>query len=115
MDKYLVAAGVLAAVLVLLLLAESVFATRDAEVASFETRNIVIHCKTVHEANGEPFPGVMIYASGSTISDAKGECTITAEGDKFVRLIVYPPKGSQKIVTVPVSPGEDEVNVVIPI
>jgi len=115
MDKYLVAAGVLAAALVLLILSQMFFATEDAEVTRFETRQILVHCRTVHEANGEPFPGVMVYASGSTISDGKGECTITAEGDKFVRLIVYPPRGPQKIVTVPVSPGEDEVNVVIPI
>lgn len=115
MDRYLVAAVVLGVALVLLIFTEMAYQVRDAETTSFQTRMITVHCKTVFEANGSPFPGVMIYGEGSSISDGNGNCTVQAEGDGFVRLIVYPPNGGQKVVTVPVSPEETEVNVVIPI
>ncbi len=116
MDRYLLATGILVAVLVLLSLEEFAFTARDAgEVSSFEMRAYTVHCKTVFEGNGAPFPGVVIYASGSAITDARGECTIMAEGDGFIRLIIYPPNMPQKVITIPVSADKNEVNAVIPI
>ncbi len=115
MDKYLALAIALGVVVVLVLIAGVALPARDAQVSSFSTRSVLVHCKAVFEANGVPVPGVMVYASGSSITDGSGICSVYAEGDRFVRLMVYPPMGGQKIVTVPVAADENEVNVVIPI
>jgi len=116
MDGYLAAAVVLALALVVLLAVESAYSVRDAETVSFKGRSVVVvHCKAIYEANGTPVPGVMVYARGSAITDGKGACTVSADGDTFVRILAYPPTGGQRVVTVPVAEDANEVNVVIPI
>jgi|GEM_PF-3979621 len=115
MDRYLIAAIVLGAALVLLLVVESAYSVRDAETMSFKTRDFLVHCKAIYETNGQPIPGVMVYAKGSAITDARGECTLFADGGSFLRLIAYFPWGGQKVLTVPVPSDQNEVNVVIPI
>ena len=115
MDRYIIAALVLGAALVLLLVAESAYSIRDAETASFKTRDVLVHCKAIYESNGQPIPGVMVYAKGSAITDDRGECTLFADGGSFLRLIAYPPEGGQKVVTAPVPADSNELNVVIPI
>jgi len=115
MDRYLLAIAVAVFALLLVILLGSVLSVDVGETETFRTQQVVVHCRIIHENNASPASGVIVYATGSAISDTQGECTITAEGDKFVRLIVYPPGSDQKIVLVPVASGEREVNVVIPI
>lgn len=115
MDTYLVLAVVLGALLAIILFMGVALPAHDAQLSSFSTRNVLVHCKTVFEANGAPIPGVMVYANGSAITDSSGRCSVYAEGDRFVRLMVYPPMGGQKIITVPVAADKNEANVIIPI